>query len=324
MKKVLRILLIIFAVIGVAIAGILGFVQIKGIPSYKVEAPDMNVTVTAEKVSQGANLSLMLCGHCHMSENGVLEGTQMLDIEAVFGEIHAPNITQDPEHGIGSYSDGELAYLLRTGIKRDGQYAPPYMPKFPNMAQEDIEAIIAYLRSDHPDVQASQKPTVPCKPSLLTKALSNFAFKPHPYKENLSSKPSPENPVAYGEYLVNDQLHCYACHSEDITKTNELDPPLSAGYLGGGTVMIDGDGNEIITPNITFDKETGIGNYTPEQFISLVKFGRKPDGTSISLPMRPYTPLDTASILSIYEYLKSVPPVKNEKLVVENATINQR
>ena len=103
---------------------------------------------------------------------GKLTGQRMKDAPAEFGEIHAPNITQDKTYGIGEWTDGEIVRLLRTGIKRDGQYAPPYMAKLPLMADEDIDAIISFLRSDHRMVIAESKPDTPTKPSLLTKVLS--------------------------------------------------------------------------------------------------------------------------------------------------------
>ena len=73
-------------------------------------------------------------------------------------------------------TDSELIYLLRTGIKKDGKYAPPYMAKLPNMADEDIDAIISFLRSDDPMMKADATPDQPCEPSFLTKLLCRVAF----------------------------------------------------------------------------------------------------------------------------------------------------
>jgi len=321
MKKILRIILALVAVIVLAVAGLIGYIQFKGIPSYEPQAPELSVTITPAKVEHGARLSIMLCSHCHMSDAGVLEGNKLHDIDPALGEVYAPNITQDPEFGIADYTDGELAYLLRTGIKRDGKFAPPYMPKFPKMAQDDLEAIIAYLKSDHPDVQPSQKASIPSKPSFLTKALCNFVIKPFPYIEQPDPKPSVANKVAYGKYLLNHQLHCYACHSADITKINAFDPITSPGYLGGGTAMRDMEGNVITVPNITMDKETGIGKYNENDFITLLKTGKRPDGTMVRYPMRAYVPLDTVDIQSIYEYIKTVPVIKNDVSTVKQASI---
>jgi muramoyltetrapeptide carboxypeptidase LdcA involved in peptidoglycan recycling len=52
--------------------------------------------------------------------------------------------------------DGELEYLVRTGVKANGQYVPPWMPKQPRMADEDLHSIVAFLRSDDPMVAATE------------------------------------------------------------------------------------------------------------------------------------------------------------------------
>lgn len=66
------------------------------------------------------------------------------------GKIYSQNITQDSTYGIGNWTDAELLYLLRTGIKKDGQYIPPYMAKLTVTSDQDINAIISFLRSDDP------------------------------------------------------------------------------------------------------------------------------------------------------------------------------
>ena len=65
-----------------------------------------------------------------------------MDAPKEFGEIYAPNITKDTQYGIGGWTDAEIMYLLRTGIKRDGSYVPPYMAKLPMLSDEDMASII--------------------------------------------------------------------------------------------------------------------------------------------------------------------------------------
>lgn len=309
MKKVFKILGILLGV--VILAGLAGFafISFRGIPSYEANPPTVTVSLTADRVAQGEKLVNMLCVHCHQAESGILEGKFLAENDPAFGVAHASNITQDPEHGIGQWTDGELMYLLRTGIKRDGSYAPPYMPKWPLMADEDMEAIIAFLRSDNPIVQPSSKPSVPSQPSFLVKALCNTVIKPLPYPEAMIAKPTIDQQVAYGKYMVQGVYGCYACHSGDFTKLNEVEPEKSFNYLGGGATMLNEAGESILTPNITFDEESGIGTWTEDQFISLVKWGQKPDGTALKYPMVPYPNLDTLELRAIYAYLKTIPPV---------------
>ena len=162
---------------------------------------------------------MMLCVNCHSDpKTGKLTGTQMLDAPTEFGKIFSANITQDKTHGIGDWTDAELMYLLRTGIKKDGKYAPPYMAKLPTMADEDIEAIIAFLRSDDPLVAADATEDFPTEPSLLTKFLCMVAFKPLPMPKQEIILPDTTDKIALGKYLAHN-LECFSCHSADF-KTN--------------------------------------------------------------------------------------------------------
>lgn len=132
-----------------------------------------------EIVARGKKLSSMLCAGCHQNpETGEITGTQMLDAPKEFGIINSKNIIQSKAHGIGDWTDGELVYLLRTGIGKDGQYIPSYMAKLTNMADSDINAIIAFLRSDDAMVQAKEVADKPSQPSILTKLLSTVIWKP--------------------------------------------------------------------------------------------------------------------------------------------------
>ena len=63
-----------------------------------------------------------------------------------FGRIYSANITPDPETGIGRRTDGELARILRHGVRADGHAAVPLM-EYQGMADEDLVAVISFLRS---------------------------------------------------------------------------------------------------------------------------------------------------------------------------------
>ena len=95
----------------------------------------------------------------------------MDDMPPQFGVAYSLNITQHPQKGIGSWTDGEIAYLLRTGIARDGRYTPPWMVKLPRASDEEIASIIAFLRSDDPLVQASDVEDIPSRPTFFAKFL---------------------------------------------------------------------------------------------------------------------------------------------------------
>jgi mono/diheme cytochrome c family protein len=313
MKKFFRYLLVlvIIVVFGVAIGA--AFIGFRDVPSYDdIPVPDYHVDVTPARVERGKKLASMLCVHCHADpKTGVLTGTRMLDAPAEFGVINSQNITQDRTYGIGTYTDGELLRLLRTGIKKNGQYSPPYMAKLPHMADEDINAVIAFLRSDDPLVAPKALMDTPCEPSFLTKFLCMVAFKPLPMPEKSIPLPDTTNKVQLGKYLVHN-LDCFTCHSADFKKMDVLHPENSLGYLGGGNKTLNMEGQEIVTLNITPDKETGIGNWTEEEFVTALKYGIKKNQPALRYPMMPFTQLTDYEAQAIYAYLFTVPPIHNK------------
>jgi mono/diheme cytochrome c family protein len=287
------------------------YANITGIPKYEVQQMDLKVEITPERVAQGQKIASMECIACHAAQDGKLTGRYLKELPAEFGEIHSRNITNDPEVGIGSWTDGEIYMLLRTGIKRDGQYIPPYMAKFPLASDEDLYSVIAWLRSDNFLVQGSKTEAPESKPSLLTKILSRVAFKPLPYAGKPVSQPDTTNVEAHGKYLATAVYGCYACHSADFKTMNEMEPEKSGGYFGGGNMMADLQGNPVPTTNLTFD-ETGIVRYTPEEFIQAVKYGKKKNGEPTRYPMFPHTQLTDNEVTAIYAYLKTVPKIQNK------------
>lgn len=312
MKRFLKYLLILIGI--VVVAGLLGisFVEVRGIPTYEAKKIDYKVEVTPARVERGKKLALLLCANCHMDQStGKLTGEQMKDAPHEFGRIFSQNITQDKTYGIGTWTDGELLYLLRTGIKRDGKYAPPYMAKLPHMADEDINSVIAFLRSDDPLVAASATPDRPCEPSLLTKFLCTVAFKPLKMPDHKIEMPDTSNSVELGKYLVYN-LECYSCHSADF-KTNDFEhPEKSKGFLGGGNKPLNLEGKEIVTQNLTPDEETGIGSWPEERFVNAVKNGVMENQPALRYPMVPFVYLTDNEAKAIYAYLRTVPPIKNK------------
>ncbi len=312
MKKNLKIIGII--VLLIAAIALIGFIYISAtdIPKYQTLTIDYKVKSDSASVERGKKLVTMLCANCHKDpQTGKLTGTLMRDAPAEFGEIYSQNITQDKTYGIGNWSDSEIFYLLRTGVKKDGQYAPPYMAKLPNMADEDINAIIAFLRSDNPMIQADATPDTPTKPSFLTKLLCRVVWKPFPLPTEKINLPDSTQTIALGKYLAQN-LECFSCHSADFKTNNFLKPELSEGYFAGGNSPLDTEGRVKKTPNLTPDKETGIGNWTKEQFIKAVRFGMVDGQKALTYPMIPYPQLTDTETAAIYEYLKTIPPIKNK------------
>jgi mono/diheme cytochrome c family protein len=312
MKKALKLIGITIGSI-VALAAIaLLFIGFNDVPRYDVNLPDYTHESSPRAVARGEKLTMMLCAGCHMNyETGRLTGKRMSDAPPEFGTIYSPNITQDKTYGIGEWTDAELLYLLRTGIKRDGQYAPPYMAKLPKMADEDLNAIIAYLHSDADAVSPDPTPDQASEPSLLTKALCRGPFQPFDYPQERIPMPDAANEIELGKYLAIN-LDCFSCHSADFKTNNFLEPEKSPGYFAGGNMPLNMEGEVVYTSNLTPHPETGIGLWTKEQFINAVKYGRVEGEPALQYPMMPYPQLSDAEAGAIYAYLMTIPAIENK------------
>jgi mono/diheme cytochrome c family protein len=309
MKKLFKILGIILGCFLLLVLLFAGYIQVDGIPSYEVKKIDLKVDITPERVAQGQKIASMECIACHAGESGLLTGRLLKELPAEFGTIYSRNITGDTEAGIGTWTDGEILHLLRTGIKRDGQYIPPYMSKFHAASDEDMYSVIAWLRSDK--VIASTEEPPESEPSFLVKFLSHVAFKPLPYPEQPIPQTDTNNIVERGRYLANNIYNCYPCHSADFKTMNDIEPEKTGGFYGGGNQMPGLNGEIVTTANLTFD-ETGIASYSPEQFAQALQYCKKNDGTILKYPMFPHNQLTDTECRAIYEYLKTVPKISHK------------
>lgn len=314
MKKVFRVLLIIIVLLVVVVGLFALFINYREMPIYKVEQINVHVQSTPERIAKGRKMASMLCFSCHYN-SATEEFTGRLLTEAPqFGKIHSANITSDSVAGIGKLTDGQLLYFIRTGIKPDGEYVPPYMPKLVHIADEDLYSIIAYLRSDDKYVKADPTPAPTSQQSFLTKFLVTIkAFKPFDYPKEAIPLPDTTNQLAWGKYIALYQYECYACHSKDFSTNNYGVPEKSAGFFGGGNKMFELDGKPIYTLNISQDKETGIRAWSEEDFTNAVKSGIVPNKQpSLRYPMQPYFNLNDAELKAVYTYMKTVPPIENK------------
>ncbi|HSO37941.1 MAG TPA: c-type cytochrome [Labilithrix sp.] len=311
-KKILRwatyVLLVVLA--GVALLAL--YVQIDGIPRQPHEAPMVKVVSTPQRVERGKKLAGLICNDCHENaETRQLTGKHLEEMPKEFGDIYSKNITSHPDLGIGRWTDGELEYFLRTGVRPDGQYVPPWMVKLPHLSDEDLHSIVAYLRSDDPQVRPSAVPAPGVtKPSFLSKALAHGVFGPLPYPKEPIPTPPRTDRLAYGKYLTF-ALDCFSCHSADFKTMNILEPEKTPGYLGGGNALVDAEKNVIYSANLTADDETGLGRWSEADFVRAVTKGIRPDGRVLHYPMLPRVGLDDDEVGAIYAYLRTVPKIRN-------------
>jgi mono/diheme cytochrome c family protein len=256
---------------------------------------------------RGKVLAFSICAGCHYDRTvNKFIGTQIHDIPGIAGKVYSANLTHSKSHGIApKYSDAEIRYLLKTGIARDGRFLS-YMLR-PNMAEEDINAIIVYLRSDDPAVSSADTTVGLTHFTFIGKAYMNLHAKPMAYKQGVKL---PADKISMGYYLV-DNLGCFHCHSKSLTKLNYLNPNQTPGYLAGGMKLKGVNDMEIKASNITLDKNTGIGNYTKEQFRKALADGKAPD-RDLKPPMPKFSKLKVEEIDDIYAYLQTIPAKYNK------------
>jgi hypothetical protein len=147
----------------------------------------------------------------------------------------------------------------------------------------------------------------------VSNLLTHTLMKPLPYSQQLISFPDTNNAVALGKYTADAIGDCFACHSGDLLDQDKIHTERTKGYYGGGIEMVGEGGKPILSANLTFDEETGIAKkYTKEQFIRAVKGGVRPDGSILQSPMAPKPMLSDREVGAIFEYLKTVPKIRND------------
>jgi hypothetical protein len=261
----------------------------------------------------GKILTFSICGQCHYNPvTNSFIGRRLTDVPGFVGKVYSHNITSDIKKGIGTYTDAELFYLIKTGVARNGKLVP-YMLR-PNIADADLKAIILYLSSNDIPVRGNDTIVGITKYTLIGKIGIN-ATKPLPYKTGISA-PEPGDKVIYGKYLV-DQIGCYHCHSKSLLKLNYLKPEKSKGYMRGGMAAETPEGKKIFASNLTPDDETGIGKYTESEFAKVVKDGIARDGRKMQNPMPQFHYLTNEQVSALFAYLKSLQPVKHKVKVVK-------
>ncbi len=258
---------------------------------------------------RGKNLAFNICGQCHYDEGTQrFMGKEMKDLPGFMGKVFSTNLTHSDSFGVlEKYSDAELAYLLKTGINREGKYVP-WMIR-PNLADTDINDITVYFRSNDTAVLAVDKVAGKTELSFAGKMGTKIEGKPLPFKKGILP-PNEKDSIAYGRYLI-DNLACYHCHSKSILGLDYEKPETSKGYMAGGMKFKNKEGKIVIAANLTPDK-TGIESYTHFDFRKAVQDGVRPNGSKLNYPMQKFRHLTSKQSDAIYYYLQSLEPVKNK------------
>lgn len=152
------------------------------------------------------------CGVCHTKPGGApYAGGRAMPTP--FGTLYASNITPDPEHGIGRWSEAAFARALRHGLDRQGQHLYPVFPydHYARVTDEDISALYAYAMTRAPVAAATPAPEMrfPFDQRALLEGWKTLFHKAEPFA------PDPARGEAWnrGAYLVEGLGHCGACHT---------------------------------------------------------------------------------------------------------------
>jgi hypothetical protein len=183
------------------------------------------------------------------------------------GVVQAQNITQDPESGLGAWTDGEILRAIREGVDRNGKALFPMMPYqfFHSMSDEDARSIVAYLRTLRAVPHAVAKRRLDFPVNLLIK------FAPKPITSPVPS-PDPKDTVAYGQYLVTVGV-CRMCHTPHDAKGQLIE---GMDYSGGWELL--GPWGRVVSSNITPDADNFMGKASREEFIGRFKSFEGLDG----------------------------------------------
>jgi mono/diheme cytochrome c family protein len=263
-----------------------------------------------ETAARGAYLANAAdCVVCHT--DGAHGGQPFAGGRAIptpFGTFYSPNITSDPDTGIGRWTQAQFLRALHDGVGPDGANYYPAFPytSFTGIVDADARDIWAYL-SSRPPVRHQNRAQDVSFPFSWRPLLTPWKWL---FFHRGRFRPDPNRSAAYnrGAYLVNALAHCGECH----TPRNLLGAMEPRRFLAGTANGPDGKP----VPNITPDPETGIGNWTEDDIIEILKNGRTPDletvGGAMAEVVKSTARLSDDDRRAIAVYLKSLPPLRSE------------
>ncbi|WP_439580786.1 c-type cytochrome [Elioraea sp.] len=248
---------------------------------------------------------VMQCGTCHDTPDA--RGRADPAMRQAGGRVFAnvglravtPNITPDPDTGIGAWTAAQFADAMRNGRRPDGSLIGPPMPveAYRGISDGDLAAVWAYLR------------TIPPVRNPVTER-SSFPRSPTRF-EPVATVPAPpgDDPVRRGEYLAVTLLHCMDCHSPRVA-LDRADPAR----IGAGGRVFQTPSGPLPARNITPHPDAGIGAWTEAEVWRVVAEGIGRDGRRLYLTMGSraagwarMTEGDRADLLA---YLRALPPLE--------------
>lgn len=255
----------------------------------EIELPDEDDEAVLER---GEHLSVIRgCAGCHGTDLG---GETVID-DPGMGLLHGPNLTTGAGSVVIGYDTEDWVRAIRNGLARDGRPLV-LMPseEYTVMDEADLGALITFLDSLPEVDRASPELKIgPVARGLMIKGDIRFAADVIDHDEPLERAPSPNDLVAYGEYLA---ATCTGCHGE--------------GFSGGSIPGVPPDWPE--SANLTPDDETGLGTWSEADFVRTLRTGRRPDGSKLDdvMPVAQFGQFKAGEMRALWTFFQSLPPTE--------------
>jgi mono/diheme cytochrome c family protein len=238
------------------------------------------------------------CAACHTLPGSGHDFAGGRAIETPFGELIAPNITPDPQTGIGAWTNQEFIDALTKGTGRNGTHLYPAMPytNYTKVTRDDVLAIRAYLNTVPAVRNAVKSNQLPFPLSIRWSMIvwDKLFFTPGTFH------PAANKSAEYnrGAYLAEGLGHCGACHTPKNFLGADKTSELLQGYSLQGW----------FAPNITNDKRRGLGDWSVDEIATYLKTGHSRTSAATG-PMSETLNLSTshmsdADLKAIATYLK--------------------
>ncbi|PTE14948.1 c-type cytochrome [Pseudogemmobacter blasticus] len=246
------------------------------------------------------------CASCHMAPGAkgeaqlVLSGGQRF--ASPFGTFIAPNISQHPQAGIGTWSLLDLANALTRGVSPQGEHLYPVLPyaAYGKMQMQDVADLFAFLKTLPADPTPSAAHEIGF-PFNIRASLGGWKLL---FLSTDWALPGNLTPTAdRGRYLVEAMAHCGECH----TPRNALGGLETSRWLAGAPDPSDASGKARV-PDITPARLT----WTEDEIASYLTTGFTPDYDSVGGHMahvvENFARLPAEDAAAVAAYLKAVPP----------------
>lgn len=296
MKRVFKWLSwIVGVIVALLVVALLGLYVTSGLrlnKSYAVQPAKVTIPTEETAVAEGQRQFLThACLDCHGADGA---GALVMD-DPLVGYVVGANLTPGQGGAGQMFNDDDWVRAIRHGIGADGKplvIMPSY--EYNLMNDEDLGNLIAYLKRLPPVDQVQPAPALgPLGRFLVVSGLfpvlsAEIIDHDAPRPQAVAKGPTAE----FGHYLV--AQSCVGCHGQE----------LSGGAIPGVP------SSPPLPRNLTPDKETGLGTWSQEDFVRVIRQGERPDGTVIDptkMPWPAFKHLTDEEITAVWLYLQSVP-----------------